>query len=592
MSPDPASPVAEGIIVKVAGPVAVVKGLAAPRMYDVVRVGREGLMGEVIRLSEDLATVQVYEDTSGLVVGETAEGTGAPLYVDLGPGLLGSVYDGVQRPLPMLWSKYGDMITRGTTAPALPPDKRWPFEPRVKIGDEVGPGDVLGVVPETHIEHHVMVPPGVTGTVTQIHAGDLLVDEVVAVLDQPDGGIYEVTLRQRWPVRQPRPVAQKLDPTVTLTTGQRVIDTFFPIPRGGTAIIPGGFGTGKTVMEQTLAKWAAPDVVVYVGCGERGNEMTEVLEEFPSIIDDRTGRPLMERTVLIANTSNMPVAAREASIYTGITLAEYYRDMGYEVALFADSTSRWAEALREISSRLEEMPGEEGFPAYLATRLAGFYERSGRVTCLGREGQEGSLTIVGAVSPPGGDFSEPVTQSSLRIAGVFWALDTDLARRRHFPAIHWIRSYSLYDMRRWFGEHVAADWDAQRERAMALLQREVELQEIVQLVGADALPEADRGTLAVAQIIREDYLQQFAFHEVDCFCPLPKSYWMLKAILTFQGLLRDALDRGVHLDQVLDVPALAEVARMKEWPTETALAEIEALIGRLKDQIAALERRA
>ena len=482
-----------GRVVRIAGPVIVAADLGDIRLYDVVRVGKLGLVGEVIRLTGKFATVQVYEDTSGIQVGEVVQTTGLPLSVLLGPGLLGKVYDGLQRPLKVLADSSGDYIQRGVDASPIPEDTLWPFTPCVAVGASVGPGDDLGVVPESPtIQHRVLVPPGCQGRVSEIRKGEFHVHDVVAVIDlegdrrsQP----LQVTLAQRWPVRRPRPVHRRLDPTEPLTTGTRIIDTFFPVAKGGSAIIPGGFGTGKTVAEQSLARWADADVVIYVGCGERGNEMTEVLEEFPNLEDPRTGLPLMDRTVIIANTSNMPVAAREASIYTGITIAEYYRDMGYAVLILADSTSRWGEALREISGRLEEMPGEEGYPAYLAARLAEFYERSGRAVCLGMDSVEkrrrtGSVTVVGAVSPPGGDFSEPMTQNSMRMVGTFWALDYDLSRRRHFPAINWTRSFSLYDFKGWYTQQVATDWSALTAEAMALLQREVELLEIVAAGGA------------------------------------------------------------------------------------------------------------
>jgi V/A-type H+-transporting ATPase subunit A len=579
-----------GTLIRIAGPVVVARGVPHVAMYDVVRVGRAGLVGEVIRLEEADATIQVYEDTSGLRVGEPVEAAGGPLQVELGPGLLGMVFDGIQRPLAALVDMHGPFIRRGAEAPALDRARLWQFLPRAAVGDAVVAGDVLGVVHETaQFVHKVLVPPGISGTIETIHQGDCTVDaDVAAIRDGSTGALRHVGLLQRWPVRERRPVARKLDPEAPLITGQRVIDTFFPIARGGTAIIPGGFGTGKTVVEQTLAKWADADVVVYVGCGERGNEMTEVLEEFPRLLDPRTGAPLMQRTVLIANTSNMPVAAREASIYTGITIAEYYRDMGYDVALLADSTSRWGEALREVSGRLEEMPGEEGYPAYLATRLADFYERAGRTQVLGREERTGSVTAIGAVSPPGADFSEPMTQHSLRVAGVFWALDYDLSRRRHFPAINWIQSYSLFDLRAWFGEHIAPDWAEQAQRALALLQREAGLQEIVQLVGYEALPEAEKALLHVARIVREDFLQQYAYHPVDAFCQAEKQYWMLRAILSFDRLLADALQRGVALDRAVAIAEIAELGRMKEWAMPEARERIQQLIERLEQALTAL----
>src|SRR5512136_2380356 len=475
----------EGVVARISGPVVMAHGMRGSKMYDVVKVGDEKLNGEIIRLDGEEAVVQVYEDTSGLKIGEIVVNTGNPLSVELGPGLLSSIYDGIQRPLAVLVEKSGSFISRGISVPGLDRRRKWAFEPAVKTGDLVSGGDVIGTVPEFNMKHRIMVPPGISGTVQEIRAGSFSVDDTVCTL----GDGQKIQLLQRWGVRKGRPYQKKLDPTLPLITGQRVFDTIFPVSKGGTAMIPGGFGTGKTVAEQTLAKWADADIIVYIGCGERGNEMTEVLAEFPALLDPRTGKPLMERTILIANTSNMPVAAREASIYTGITIAEYYRDMGYDVALMADSTSRWGEALREVSGRLEEMPGEEGYPAYLAARLADFYERAGRVQAVGSDGRTGSVTLISAVSPPGGDFSEPMTQNSLRVTGAFWGLDIGLARRRHFPAINWITSYSLYDLRKWFIDNVATDWEAQTVEAMALLQEESKLMEIVQLVGSDALPE-------------------------------------------------------------------------------------------------------
>ncbi len=596
-----------GRIVRVAGPVVGAIGLEDVRLYDVVRVGRFGLIGEVIRLSGDaspgseqaLATIQVYEDTTGLKIGEPVINTGVPLVAELGPGLLGRVYDGLQRPLEDLAVATGHFLERGVMASPLPMDKRWPFTPCITNGQRVGPGDVLGVVPETQtIEHRVLVPPEVSGRVIEVRAGEFTVNEPIAVLDTDSNSQTtrrELTLLQRWPVRRPRPYRFKLDPNQPLITGTRIIDTFFPVAKGGTAVIPGGFGTGKTVTEQSLARWAEADVVVYVGCGERGNEMTEVLEEFPLLEDPRHGAPLMARTILIANTSNMPVAAREASIYTGVTLAEYYRDMGYDVVLLADSTSRWGEALREISGRLEEMPGEEGFPAYLASRLAEFYERSGRVVCLGSSPEQGvgtprsgSVTVVGAVSPPGGDFSEPMTQNSLRVAGTFWALDYDLSRRRHFPSINWTRSYTLYNLREWYTQAVAPAWNDLVRETMALLQREVELLEIVQLVGPDALAESQRAELAVARMLREDFLQQSAYHEIDRFCPLPKADWMLRAIMTFHRHTTAALEAGIPLERIVTLPVVAEIARMKEWPIADAVEKLRMLIGRIESEFASL----
>lgn len=582
-----------GSLHRIVGPVVVAVGMRGARLSDVVWVGEARLIGEIIRLEGDTATIQVYEDTAGLRVGEPVVSSGAPLQAELGPGLLGSIFDGLQRPLSALQAHAGPFIPRGVAAQALPRQRRWPFVPAVDAGDRVEPGDVLGTVPETpHLVHRILVPPGVRGRVREIRQGEYSIEDTVARLDvdgRPEP--LDVRLIQRWPVRQGRPYQRKLAPDTPLLTGQRVIDTFFPLAKGGTAIVPGGFGTGKTVLEQTLAKWADADIVVYVGCGERGNEMTEVLDALPRLLDQRTGAPLMARTVLVANTSNMPVAAREASIYSGLTIAEYYRDMGYDVALLADSTSRWGEALCEVSGRLEEMPGEEGYPAYLTSRLAEFYERAGRVICGGRDGRQGSVTIVGAVSPPGGDLSEPMTQSSLRVAGTFWGLDVNLARRRHFPAIHWATSYSLYDLRRWFEVHVAPDWPEQAQLALSLLRQEEELLEIVQLVGSESLPEAQKGILLVGRILREDYLQQSAFDEVDSFCPAAKQYWMLRAILAFSGLLQQALGQGMTLTQAMALPAVQELGRMKAIAAATAEATLNALIARLEESFAPVAKR-
>ncbi|MDD1707262.1 MAG: V-type ATP synthase subunit A, partial [Methanoregulaceae archaeon] len=502
-----------GDISRISGPVVLSEGMRGSRMYDVVKVGEQQLNGEIIRLDGDQAVIQVYEDTTGLRVGEKVSNTGLPLSVELGPGLLSSIYDGIQRPLPLLAKKSGSFISRGVTLPGLSHDQKWEFLPRVKKGDQVTGGDVIGTVTEFHVEHRIMIPPFVSGKVSEIKSGEFTIDEPVCMLDNGN----QIPMMQTWPVRKGRPYLRKMDPDTLLITGQRVFDSLFPVTKGGTAMIPGGFGTGKTVAEQTLAKWSDTQIVVYIGCGERGNEMTDVLTEFPELLDPRTKLPLIQRTILIANTSNMPVAAREASIYTGVTLAEYYRDMGYDVALMADSTSRWGEALREVSGRLEEMPGEEGYPAYLATRLAAFYERAGRVVCLGSDERKGSVTIVGAVSPPGGDFSEPITQNTLRITGTFWALDTSLAYRRHFPSVNWIKSYSLYldQINDWFITSGYSHWKDLRARTMYLLQKEVELQEIVQLVGPDALPESEKAILEVTRMIREDFLQQSAYHDVD-----------------------------------------------------------------------------
>lgn len=597
-----------GTITRIAGPVVEARGLDEVRLFDVVRVGELGLIGEVIRLTgitgdeaqpadgRVTTTIQVYEDTAGIRIGDPVQETGMPLVAYLGPGLLGSVFDGLQRPLEKLAERSGAFIQRGLDVSPLPLEKRWPFTPRVTVGDMVGPGDVLGTVPESRtIEHRIMVPPGQGGRVVSIEEGTFTIDEVVAVIepstaDNGDRGVsaYEIMLAQHWPVRQPRPVRAPLDPNEPLITGTRIIDALFPVAKGGSAIIPGGFGTGKTVTEHSLARWSDADVVVYVGCGERGNEMTEVLEEFPQLIDPRTDAPLMERTVLIANTSNMPVAAREASIYTGITIAEYYRDMGYDVLLLADSTSRWGEALREISGRLEEMPGEEGYPAYLAARLAEFYERSGRIVCLGSgsrvggEHRTGSVTVVGAVSPPGGDFSEPMTQNSMRVAGTFWALDYDLSRRRHFPSINWTRSYSLHYVTDWYTSQVAEEWNELIGAAMALLQRESELLEIVQLVGPDALAETERAELAVARILREDFLQQSAYDEIDRFCPMDKAYWMLKTIMAFHRRTMDAVEEGLGVEQITGLPVVEDLARLKQIPAAQAKEETKEVLERVR----------
>ncbi len=556
----------EGRIIRVSGPVIEADHMRGAKMYDVVRVGEENLIGEIIRLNEDNAIIQVYEDTNGLKPGEKVVTTGLPLSVELGPGLLTNIYDGIQRPLQDIMKKTGDFMERGVEAPALNRNKKWFFKPTVKPGDIVDSCDVIGEVQETSIiTHRVIIPPGVKGKVLSISKeGEYTVEDDIAVVST-DSGDVKIKMMQRWPVRKPRPIAKKYDPSLPLITGQRVIDTFFPIAKGGTAAIPGGFGTGKTVMLHQLAKWSDAQVVVYIGCGERGNEMTDVLREFPELEDPKTGEPLMNRTVLIANTSNMPVAARDASVYTGITIAEYYRDMGYDVALMADSTSRLAEAMREISGRLEEMPGEEGYPAYLASRLAEFYERAGRVKLLGSKEREGSVSVMGAVSPPGGDFSEPVAQNTLRIVKVFWALDADLADRRHFPSINWLKSYSLYldEIKNWWNTNVGKDWIKLRTRAMALLQKESELQEIVKLVGPDALPPRERGILESARMIREDFLQQSAFHEVDTFCPSKKQYEMLRLILKFSDLIQEAVDKKVHMDDILSMKSRENIARMK-----------------------------
>ncbi|SEK88838.1 ATP synthase subunit A [Haloferax larsenii] len=567
----------DGIIASVSGPVVTARDLDA-RMNDVVYVGDEGLMGEVIEIEGDLTTIQVYEETSGVGPGEPVENTGEPLTVDLGPGMLDAIYDGVQRPLDVLESKMGSpYLDRGVDAPGIDLEKKWEFEPTVSEGDEVAPGDVVGTVPETvTIEHKVMVPPDFEGgEVAAAEAGEFSVTEAVVELDNGE----EVTMHQEWPVRKARPSKEKKTPREPLVSGQRILDGLFPIAKGGTAAIPGPFGSGKTVTQHQLAKWADADIVVYVGCGERGNEMTEVIEDFPELDDPKTGNPLMARTSLIANTSNMPVAARESCIYTGITIAEYYRDMGYDVALMADSTSRWAEAMREISSRLEEMPGEEGYPAYLAARLSEFYERAGYFTTV--NGNEGSVSVIGAVSPPGGDFSEPVTQNTLRIVKTFWALDADLAERRHFPAINWNESYSLYQdqLDPWFVENVEDDWPEERQWAVDVLDEENELQEIVQLVGKDALPEDQQLTLEVARYLREAYLQQNAFHPTDTYCEPEKTYGILTAIHTFNDEAFKALEAGVPVEEIQAieaVPRLNRIGVQEDW---------EAYIEDLKEEI-------
>lgn len=581
-----------GRIIRVTGPLVVADGMKGSKMYEVVRVGEMGLIGEIIRLEGDKAVIQVYEETAGIRPGEPVEGTGASLSVELGPGLLTAMYDGIQRPLEVLRELSGDFIARGLTAPALPRDKKWHFTPRVKVGDKVVGGDVLGVVPETSIiEHKILVPPWVEGEIVEIvEEGDYTIEEVIAKVKKPDGSIDELKMYHRWPVRIKRPYKNKLPPEVPLITGQRTIDTFFSQAKGGTAAIPGPFGSGKTVTQHQLAKWSDAQVVVYIGCGERGNEMTDVLEEFPKLKDPKTGKPLMERTVLIANTSNMPVAAREASIYTGITIAEYFRDQGYDVALMADSTSRWAEALREISGRLEEMPGEEGYPAYLASKIAEFYERAGRVVTLGSDERIGSVSVIGAVSPPGGDFSEPVVQNTLRVVKVFWALDADLARRRHFPAINWLRSYSLYidAIKDWWHQNVDPEWKAMRDKAMELLQKEAELQEIVRIVGPDALPDREKAVLIVTRMIREDFLQQDAFDEVDTYCPPKKQVTMLRVILNFYDRTMEAVERGVPVDEIAKLPVREKIGRMKYEPE---IENVRALIDETNAQFEELFKR-
>ncbi len=569
-------------IYRVAGPVVTAIGLQA-KMYDLVKVGKEGLMGEVIQIRGDKVVIQVYEETAGVMPGEPCETTGMSLAVELGPGLLSSIYDGVQRPLHVLLEKMGSFIQRGVSADGLDHKKIWEFKPVVKKGDVVKGGEVIGVVQETvNLEHKIMVPPNISGTVADIKSGNFTVEDTVCTLT--DG--TNLQLMQRWPVRVPRPVKKKLTPTKPLVTGQRILDGLFPVAKGGTAAIPGPFGSGKTVTQQQLAKWSDTEIVVYIGCGERGNEMADVLSDFPDLEDPQTGRPLMERTVLIANTSNMPVAAREASVYTGITIAEYFRDMGYDVSLMADSTSRWAEAMREISSRLEEMPGEEGYPAYLAARLAEFYERSGVAESLC--GETGSITVIGAVSPPGGDFTEPVTQNTLRIVKVFWALDSKLSQRRHFPAINWLNSYSLYKegLNDWFADNVAPDWVAMREKMMGMLQVESELQEIVQLVGSDALPEDQQLLLEITRLFREVFLQQNAFHPIDTYSPFTEQYKTMQAIMKFGDAANESLAAGVPMSEILKSEAMNELGKVKY--EEDFDASLNAVLAKMDKEFAAL----
>ena len=568
----------------------VAEGMADSTMYDVVRVSDKKLVGEIIELRGDRASIQVYEETAGLGPGEPVYSTGAPLSVELAPGLIESIFDGIQRPLDKIRAQAGDRITRGVSVDALDHEKKWYFEAVAKVGDRVRPGSILGLVQETPVvEHKIMVPMGVEGTVESIESGSYTIVEPVCTVRTADGEMRKVPMLQKWPVRRGRPYREKLAPTEPMVTGQRVIDTFFPIARGGVAAVPGPFGSGKTVVQHQLAKWADADIIVYVGCGERGNEMTDVLNEFPGLHDPRTGETLMKRTVLIANTSDMPVAAREASIYTGITIAEYYRDMGYKVAIMADSTSRWAEALREMSGRLEEMPGEEGYPAYLSSRIAEFYERAGWVKCLGDEGRTGAISAIGAVSPPGGDISEPVSQATLRIVKVFWGLSASLAYQRHFPAIDWLQSYSLYvdRLEKWFGENVAEQWIANRQEAMAVLQKESELNEIVRLVGVDALGWKDRLTLETARSIREDYLHQNAFDSVDTYTSLEKQYRMLSLILEFQNRGEAALDAGADYSKVIALPVRERIGRAKYIPEEE-IREFDKIESELSEQMAAL----
>lgn len=580
----------QGRVIKVSGPLIVAENMADSKMYDVVKVSEKGLIGEIIELRKDRASIQVYEETAGLGPGEVVVSTGAPLSVELGPGLIESIYDGIQRPLNKLVEMSGDRIARGVYISALDHDKKWDFKATAKAHDNVQAGDIIGTVQETPIvEHRVMIPFGISGEILEITSGSFNIDETVAKVKTKDG-VKEVTMCQKWPVRRGRPFKEKLPPNMPMITGQRVIDTLFPIAKGGVAAVPGPFGSGKTVVQHQLAKWADAEIIVYVGCGERGNEMTDVLNEFPELLDPKSGQPLMKRTVLIANTSDMPVAAREASIYTGITIAEYFRDMGYNVAIMADSTSRWAEALREMSGRLEEMPGEEGYPAYLGSRLAEFYERAGIVKTLGSANTVGSVTAIGAVSPPGGDLSEPVSQATLRIVKVFWGLSANLAYRRHFPAIDWMISYSLYADRLadWFTDNIATDFNKLRAFAMRVLQEESELEEIVRLVGIDALSSKDRLTLETARTIREDYLHQNAFHDIDTYASMEKQYRMMKLIYDFHKQGQEALHNDADLDDILKIPARDKIGRCK-YIEEKDLAQFDAIEIEMESQLKALE---
>lgn len=577
----------KGEIVRVSGPLVVARGMNRCKMYDVVRVGDLGLIGEIIELRGDRASIQVYEDTAGIGPGELVVSIDRPLTVELGPGLIESIFDGIQRPLDKVMEKTGDLITRGVDVPALDRGKKWEFQPLPKKGDRVVPGQIIGTVQEsTLVEHRVMIPPDLEGELVEISSGAFTVEETIARVKGKGGEIRDIRMYQRWPVRKARPYKKRMAPNKLLSTGQRVIDTFFPVAKGGTASIPGPFGSGKTVVQHQLAKWADAEIIVYIGCGERGNEMTDVLLEFPELKDPKSGEPLMKRTVLVANTSNMPVAAREASIYTGITIAEYFRDMGYSVAVMADSTSRWAEALREISGRLEEMPGEEGYPAYLPTKTAEFYERAGRVSCLGKEEREGTLTVIGAVSPPGGDLSDPVVQATLKVVKVYWGLDSKLAYRRHFPAINWLISYSLYldALKKYFETETGMDWLGLRSRAMQLLEKEAELEEIVRLVGRDTLSPHDQLLLESAKSIREDFLHQIAFDEIDTYSSFRKQQKLLSLIMDSHDVFMSALERGVALEKLVDFPLREEIARAK-YTLEENLDELDALAGRVKEEV-------
>ncbi len=577
-----------GIIKKVAGPLVIAEGMRDANMYDVVRVSNQRLIGEIIEMHGDEASVQVYEETSGLGPGEPVESTNEPLSVELGPGLINSIFDGIQRPLDDIMKVSGNNLKRGVEVHSLKRDVKWDFVPVAKVGDEVSTGDILGTVQETiAVEQKIMVPYGVSGTVKEIKEGSFTIEEVVAVITTEKGD-KEVTMLQKWPVRKGRPYTEKLPPEMPLITGQRVVDALFPIAKGGVAAVPGPFGSGKTVIQHQLAKWAEADIVVYIGCGERGNEMTDVLNEFPELKDPKTGQSLMERTVLIANTSDMPVAAREASVYTGITIAEYFRDMGFSVALMADSTSRWAEALREMSGRLEEMPGEEGYPAYLGSRLAQFYERAGRVISLGKDERVGALSVIGAVSPPGGDISEPVSQATLRIVKVYWGLDSALAYKRHFPAINWLNSYSLYvdEMSKWFNDNVAEDWMKLRQDLMTLLQEEAELDEIVKMVGMDALSAPDRLKMEAARSIREDFLHQNSFHDVDTYTSLEKQYLMMKLVMAYYTQSLEALNKGAEIQPLLKMEVREKIGRYKYTVNENIRSEYEAIENALVSEIA------
>ena len=585
---------APGRVARVSGPLVVAQNLTGAKMNEMVRVGEEKLFGEVIEIRGGDYSIQVYEETEGIGPGSPVWATGAPLSVELGPGLISAIYDGVQRPLDLLEEEVGAFIERGAEVDALDPEKLWEFQPTTQEGDRVKSGDIIGTVQETPVvEHRVMVPPGVNGTIKSIEATEATIEETIAVIEDEDGEEHQVRMRQKWPVRKGRPVERKLAPENMLVTGQRVVDMFFPLAKGGTACTPGPFGSGKTVIQHQLAKWAEADIIVYVGCGERGNEMTDVLREFPELEDPNTGEPLIKRTVLVANTSNMPVAAREASVFTGITMAEYFRDMGYSVALMADSTSRWAEAMREISGRLEEMPGEEGYPPYLASRIASFYERSGRVVNAGQQQREGSLSLIGAVSPPGGDLSDPVVQATLRVVQVFWSLEDDLASARHFPAISWLRSYSLYqqDMDKWADENVNEGWSENREQAMAILQRESELEELVRLVGMESLSDVDRLLMEVARMIREDFLHQNAFDEIDTYTSLEKQFRLLGAMLHYNDQAEEALEQDAELEEILSIDAIEEIARAKFIPQEEMEQQFDALEQTIIEQIEAVQSK-